>query len=116
MISAAFIFEPGIYDARFLALDARIEAAAVATPGYLGRETWQSEDGQRFNATYYWTDMAALKAFSTNADHPEAKRDYKLWYKGFHIVISEVLRAYGDGALDHITTSTAHPPIKQTSP
>ena len=36
MISAAFIFEPGTYDARFLALDAKIEAAAVATPGDLG--------------------------------------------------------------------------------
>lgn len=33
----------------------------------------------------------------------EAKRQYQQWYKGFHIVISEVIRSYGDGALDHIT-------------
>lgn len=115
-MSAAFIFEPGTYDARFLALDAKIEAAAVATPGYLGRETWQSEDGRLFNATYYWADLAALQAFSGNADHLEAKRDYKLWYKGFHIVISEVLRAYGDGSLEHITATPPHPKPQQSEP
>jgi hypothetical protein len=41
MYSAAFIFEPGTYDERFLALDAQIEAAAQSNPGFLGRETWQ---------------------------------------------------------------------------
>jgi len=116
MISAAFIFEPGTYDARFLALDAKIEAAAVATPGYLGRETWQSEHGRLFNATYYWSDMDSLKTFSGNADHLEAKRDYKLWYKGFHIVVSEVLRAHGDGSLEHITASAAHPAATHSTP
>ena len=103
MFSAAFIFEPGTYDERFMTLDASIEAAALATPGYLGRETWQSEDGKRFNATYYWASLDALKAFSQNADHQEAKRNYQLWYKGFHIVISEVIRSYGDSAFTHIT-------------
>ena len=103
MFSAAFIFEPGNYDERFLALDASIEAAALATPGYLGRETWQSEDAKRFNATSYWTDLEALAAFSKNPDHQEAKRNYQLWYRGFHIVIAEVIRSYGDSAFSHIT-------------
>ena len=53
MYSAAFIFEPGTYDERFHTLDAQIEAAAQSNPGFLGRETWQSEDGKRFNTTYY---------------------------------------------------------------
>jgi hypothetical protein len=61
MFSAAFIFEPGTYDARFHTLDAQIEAAA------------------------------------------RAKRHYQQWYKGFHIVISEVIRSYGEGALNPIT-------------
>ena len=103
MYAAAFIFEPGTYDERFHALDAQIEAAARSNPGFLGRETWQSEDGKRFNATYYWTDLDALKTFSQNPQHLEAKRDYQRWYKGFHIVISEVIRSYGDGALEHFT-------------
>jgi len=116
MISAAFIFEPGTYDERFLKLDAAIEAAALATPGYLGRETWQSEDGKRFNATYYWTDQSALKAFSNNPDHQEAKRNYQLWYKGFHIVISEVIRSYGDSAFTHITPDNRTTPGSGDTP
>ena len=103
MYSAAFIFEPGSYDDRFLALDAQIEAAAAANPGYLGRETWQSTDGVRINATYYWKDLDSLKTFSTDPNHLEAKRNYQLWYKGFHIVIAEVIRSYGDGEFSHIT-------------
>ena len=69
-----------------------------------------------FNATYYWADMDSLKIFSGNTDHLEAKRDYKLWYKGFHIVVSEVLRAYGDGSLEHITASAAHPAATHSTP
>ena len=109
MYSAAFIFEPGTYDDRFLALDAKIEAVAAANPGYLGRETWQSADGLKFNATYYWADLDSLREFSADSHHLEAKRDYQRWYKGFHIVISEVIRSYGDGALGHITPNQRAP-------
>jgi len=105
MYSAAFIFEPGTYDERFHTLDAQIQAAAASNPGFLGREAWQSADGKRFNATYYWADLESLKAFSRNPQHLEAKRDYQRWYKGFHIVISEVLRSYGDDNLGHITAN-----------
>jgi heme-degrading monooxygenase HmoA len=103
MFSVSFIFQPGTYDERFHALDAQIEAAAAANAGYLGRETWHSADGERINATYYWTDLAALKAFSSDPKHLEAKREYQRWYKGFHIVISQVVRSYGDGFFEHIT-------------
>lgn len=103
MYSAAFIFEPGTYDEKFHALDALIEAAALATPGYLGAETWKSADGSKSNATYFWETEEALRAFSVHPSHLEAKRQYTRWYKSFHIVISQVLRSYGDGALAHIT-------------
>jgi heme-degrading monooxygenase HmoA len=103
MYSAAFIFEPGEYDVRFHELNALIDRAAKATPGYLGSESWRSKDGNTSNATYYWSSLDALKEFSLHADHVEAKRQYTRWYRGYHIVISEVLRSYGDGTLEHVT-------------
>lgn len=103
MFSASFIFEPGTYDDKFRALDALIQAAAEATDGYLGQETWKSADGKKINAIYYWTSLSSLKAFSSHPKHQEAKGQYQLWYKGFHIVISEIVKSYGDGRLSHIT-------------
>lgn len=111
MYSAAFIFEPGVYDERFHALDALIEQAARETPGFLGAENWHSADGTRTNATYYWETEEALRAFSANPHHLEAKRQYREWYRGFHIVIAQVMRSYGDGAFDHFTPNQrAQPP------
>ena len=103
MHSAAFIFEPGTYDERFHELNALIDAAARATPGYLGAESWRSVDGSRVCATYYWDSLEALAQFSTHPKHAEAKREYQRWYRGYHIVISEVVRSYGDGTFTHFT-------------
>ncbi len=103
MISAAFIFIPGAYDDAFRALDALIEEAAEQTPGYLGVDRWVSEDGAKRNSTYYWTDAAALEPFARHPKHIEAKRRYREWYDGFHVVISEVVKSYGDGAIAHAT-------------
>lgn len=64
MYSAAFIFEPGGYDEEFHRLNDLIDEAARATPGFLGAESWHSPDGKKVNATYYWDNMDALKAFS----------------------------------------------------
>jgi hypothetical protein len=47
MYSVAFLFEPGTYDARFHELNALIDAAADANPGFLGRESWRSPEGKR---------------------------------------------------------------------
>jgi len=99
MYSASFIFEPGTYDARFHELNALIDAAARATAGYIGVESWRSADGTRANATYYWSSLEALREFSSHPSHLEAKRQYQRWYRGYHIVIAEVVRSYGDGRL-----------------
>ena len=103
MYSVSFIFEPGDYDARFHALNARIDAAARANAGFLGAESWRSPDGRRANATYYWTSLEALRAFSAHPQHVEAKREYARWYRGYRILIAEIVRSYGDGALAHVT-------------
>ena len=103
MYSAAFIWEPGTYDDEFHRLNNLIEEVARSLPGYLGVESWVSPDSTRRNATYYWADLETLKQFSSHPTHQEAKRQYTQWYKGYHIVISEVIRSYGDGAFGHIT-------------
>lgn len=110
MYSASFIFEPGNYDDRFHVLDALIQAAAEETDGYLGQENWNSADGKKINAIYYWASLASLKAFSTHPKHVEAKGQYLKWYKSFHIVISEILKSYGDGRLAHITPNSRATP------
>jgi len=101
--SAAFIFKPGDYDDEFHRLNDLIDKAAEANAGYLGAETWYSKDGKVLNATYYWESLDALKEFSRNPDHLEAKKQYSRWYDGYHIVVSEVIRSYGDETIDHFT-------------
>ena len=103
MYSAAFIFRPGRYDDEFHRLNALIEEAAKRNDGFLGSETWHAADGRTLNATYYWESLEALEAFSRDPNHLEAKKQYSRWYDGYHIVVSEVLRSYGDDTLAHIT-------------
>ena len=103
MFSAAFIYEATHYDAEFHRLNDAIKSVAASLPGFLGVEHWQNADGSRANATYYWSDLETLKAFAGHPTHQEAKRQYQRWYSGYHIVISEVVRSYGNDALAHIT-------------
>lgn len=103
MFCASFIWVPGSYDAEFHRLNDLIDQVALALPGYLGVESWQNEGCTRRCASYYWRDLETLRAFSTHPAHQEAKRRYAQWYNGYHIVISEVIRSYGDGAFSHIT-------------
>lgn len=103
MYSASFMWEPGEYDDEFHRLNDIIEDVARSLPGYLGVDAWQSADGARRNAIYYWESLEALHAFSTHASHLEAKRQYSRWYKGFHIVVCEVLKSYGDDRFEHAT-------------
>ena len=106
MYSVEFIFKPGNYDQQFYDLDNQIQQAAESITGYLGKENWQSANGKIINVTYYWHNRQSLKEFSKHPKHLEAKRQYTKWYDGFHIVISEVKRSYGDGNIDHITPNS----------
>jgi heme-degrading monooxygenase HmoA len=113
MYSVSFIFEPGTYDARFHELNALIDAAARASAGYIGTESWRSADGKRANATYYWSSLEELREFSAHPQHIEAKRQYQRWYRGYHIVIAQVVRSYGDGNFPHFTPNT---PVSRMTP
>jgi heme-degrading monooxygenase HmoA len=103
MFSAAFIFEPGVYDADFHQLNDEIEAFAHSIDGFLGVDRWKSSTDERHSSIYYWKTREALQIFASHPRHIEAKKNYQRWYKGFHIVISEVLRTYGDSNIQHIT-------------
>lgn len=110
MYSAAFMYEPGNYDAEFHRLSALIDEVARSLPGFLGVESWQSPDGKKNNATYYWASLEDLKSFSSHPQHLEAKRQYQRWYGSFHIVISQVIRSYGDGGFSTLTPNERHKP------
>jgi len=101
MYVATFHWLPGQFDEAFHALNARIDAVARANPGFVSAESWQSADGSRRCVNYYWRDMDSLQAFAVDPGHLDAKRDYARWYAGYHVVISEVVRSYGDGRLPH---------------
>ena len=103
MFSATFTWEPGDYDDEFHRLNAIIDDIARSSPGFAGSEAWRSADGRKNCVTYYWASLDMLEAFSRHPAHCEAKRQYARWYRGFHVVISEVLRSYGDGGVDHVT-------------
>ena len=109
MYSAAFIWEPGEYDDDFHRLNGIIDQLAKSMNSFLGADSWVSPDGKRRNTTYYWQSLEALQEFSCHPAHLEAKRQYARWYNGYHIVISEVVRSYGDGAFAHPTPADNRP-------
>lgn len=103
MYIAMFIFEPGERDSEFHRLNDLIDEAARATGGLISQESWSEVNGTRINATYYWETLDALKQFSNHPSHLEAKRLYRRWYDGYHVVVAEVLNSYGDEAFEHAT-------------
>jgi hypothetical protein len=64
MFSISFIFRPGTYDDEFHRLDAATQTVTEATKGFLGAETWWSDDRSVCNAVYYWDDLRHLSEFA----------------------------------------------------
>jgi heme-degrading monooxygenase HmoA len=104
VFTISFIFRPGTYDDEFHRLRGGVEAVADATEGFLGSETWWSDDRSVCNAVYYWDDLAHLSDFAQTAPHRAAKAGYDRWYDGYQVVVAEVRTAYGDGRLPHLTS------------
>ena len=101
MISCSFIFSPGVYDDEFHALDGRIELFATSLEGFIGVDRWVSDDGRSRNSIYYFDGMDSVKQLSRYPEHLVAKENYKKWYLGYQIVVSEVVGSYGDGYFAH---------------
>jgi heme-degrading monooxygenase HmoA len=104
MHTVSFVFKPGVYDDEFHVLDAEIEAFAESLEGFVGVERWLNGEGDVRNSVYYWRDMEAIKVFSRFDQHIDAKKRYKSWYEGYHIVISEIVSNYGDGGVASLAT------------
>lgn len=99
MHSATFIFDTRQFDDEFHRLDAIIAAAAKETEGYIGEEAWEDPKTGRVSNVYYWESDAGLKQLMSHPAHLQAKARYSEWLTGYRVVISQVLRTYGDGRL-----------------
>lgn len=107
MYSSTFNYATRRFDDEFHRLDQQIAAAARAIDGYLGEETWESPSTGRVSNIYYWRSLEALEQLMHHPVHLEAKAAQARWLDGYHVVISQVLRSYGDGKLGFLQASDA---------
>lgn len=103
MYSATFIFDKKQFDAEFHALDAVIAAAARETLGFLGDESWEDPATGRLCNVYYWADEAGLQQLMQHPSHLRAKAGQARWLDGYQVIVSKVLRSYGDERIAHPT-------------
>jgi heme-degrading monooxygenase HmoA len=101
MYSATFILASKVFDEEFHRLDAAIAQAAKAIPGYLGEETWENPGTGLVSNVYYWDSLDALQQLMKHPTHLEAKAKQAQWLNGYQVIVSQVLRSYGDGKLAH---------------
>lgn len=99
MYASTFIFRAGQYDDEFHRLDQSIAETARTLPGYLGEETWENTGAGLIQNVYYWESEEALLQLIRHPAHLEAKSKQARWLDGYRVVISKVMRQYGDGKL-----------------
>lgn len=97
--SSTFIFANKEYDDEFYKLDEEIATIAKSIPGYIGEEAWENQKLGLISNVYYWESMEALQHLIKHPKHQEAKEKQSKWLAGYQVVISQVLRTYGDAKL-----------------
>lgn len=100
--SSTFIFAAKPFDDEFHRLDQAIAQAARSIPGYLGEEAWENAATGQVSNVYYWASLESLEQLIRHPTHIEAKAAQSKWLDGYQVVISQVLRSYGDGKLPHV--------------
>lgn len=103
MYSATFIFDKRQFDAEFYALDEVIAEIAKKTLGYIGEDSWENPSTGRLCNVYYWQSMDGLHELMHHPKHLEAKAKQANWLQGYQVYVSQIMRAYGDGAINHAT-------------
>ena len=101
MYSSTFVFGTKQFDDAFHRLDRIIAEAAKQIPGYLGEEAWENTSNGLCSNVYYWDSLEALQALMQHPAHLEAKAAHTQWLDGYHVVIAEVIRSYGNAELGH---------------
>lgn len=109
MYSSTFIFAKKEYDEDFYRLDEAIAQAAKDIPGYLGEESWENPGTGLISNVYYWDSLEALQALIQHPTHLEAKARQANWLDGYQVVISQVLKTYGDAGLPQTHFLRQHP-------
>jgi heme-degrading monooxygenase HmoA len=110
MYTATFTFAKGEYDDEFHLLDQAIAEVAKSIPGYLGEEAWENTGAGLISTVYYWDTLEALQQLIRHPKHIEAKERRAQWINGYHIVVAQVVRSYGDGGIAHPLASAARMP------
>lgn len=105
MFSSTFIFAKKQYDEEFYRLDQAIAEAAKEIPGYLGEEVWENTSTGLISNVYYWESLEALQALIKHPKHLEAKAGQENWLNGYQVIISEVIKTYGDAKLTNLPLS-----------
>jgi len=101
VFAATFTFAKRQFDDAFHQLDGRIAEVARSIPGYLGEEAWENPATGLLCNVYYWSSLEALQALMHHPAHLEAKAGQARWLDGYQVVVSQVLRVYGDGRIAH---------------
>jgi heme-degrading monooxygenase HmoA len=112
IFSSTFIFAKQQFDDEFHRLDEAIAEVARSTPGYLGEESWENTATGLISNVYYWESLEALQVLIKHPKHLEAKSKQDKWLAGYQVVISQVIRTYGDsklGGLQPVSCEAAHP-------
>jgi heme-degrading monooxygenase HmoA len=107
MYSSTFIFAKKQYDEEFYRLDQVIAGAAKEIPGYLGEEAWENPTTGLISNVYYWETLEALQSLVQHPRHLEAKAAQSNWLDGYQVVISQVIKTYGDAKLSGISVAGA---------
>ena len=105
MYSSTFIFAKKGFDDGFHLLDQAIAEAAKEIPGYLGEETWENISEGLVSNIYYWQSLEALQTLIQHPKHLEAKAAQANWLDGYQVIISQVIKTYGDSKLSPLPSS-----------
>ena len=107
MYSSTFVFAKKQFDERFHRLDEEIAAMAKKIPGYLGEESWENPTTGLVSNVYYWESLEALQQLVRHPAHQKAKLSQDNWLAGYQVVISEVIKVYGDSKLNQLLPATS---------
>ncbi|PRC93745.1 antibiotic biosynthesis monooxygenase [Solimicrobium silvestre] len=105
MYCATFIFKKKQFDDEFYQLDQSIAEFARQTTDYIGEETSENLETGCVSNMYYWRTMEGMQELMQHPKHLQAKAAQTNWLDGYQVVISQVLRCYGDGTIPHPTES-----------